>query len=289
MALLAPSTGRFRPSILRGVTLKYRWDDFVLDLDGFRLERGGVPLALEPKAFNLLVLLMGRPGHVFTKQEIFERLWADTVVTDHALTRVVAQLRRVLGDEARDGRYIETVPTRGYRWLPKVETVQEVVERGPAVASVRSAESFTPRRRTLFPAMAVGLTAAIVLLGFTAWPQRSAATEEVERTLGPRADIASPVQLTTHPGLDLHPSFAPQGDAIAYASDRTGSFELYVRALSGTATEVPLTSDGRHNVQPAWSPDGSLIAFHSHGRGIWVMPARGGVGRQLAGEGSHPS
>ena len=265
--------------------MKYRWDDFVLDLDGFRLERSGVPLALEPKAFNLLVLLMGRPGHVFTKQEIFERLWPGTAVTDHALTRVVAQLRRVLGDEARDGRYIETVPTRGYRWLPKVETIQEVVESGP----VQSAESFTPRRRALFPAMAVGLTAAIVLLGFAAWPQRGAASEESERTRGPRADIAWPVQLTTHPGLDLHPSFSPHGDAIAYASDRTGSFELYVRALAGTATEVPLTSDGRHNVQPAWSPDGSLVAFHSHGRGIWVMPARGGVARQLVSEGSHPA
>ena len=75
---------------------KYRWNEFVLDLDGYRLERGGVPLSLEPKAFNLLVLMVGRPGHVFTKQEIFESLWADTAVTDHALTRVVAQLRRVL-------------------------------------------------------------------------------------------------------------------------------------------------------------------------------------------------
>ena len=90
-------------------------------------------------------------------------------------------------------------------------------------------------------------------------------------------------------GLDLHPAFSPQGDAVAFASDRSGTFELYVRALEGTATEVPLTSDGQHNVQPAWSPDGSLIAFHSHGRGgVWVMPARGGVPRQLAVEGSKP-
>ena len=56
------------------MAVKYRWDDFVIDLDGFRLERSGVPLSLEPKAFNLLVMLIERPGHVFTKQEIFERL-----------------------------------------------------------------------------------------------------------------------------------------------------------------------------------------------------------------------
>jgi len=126
--------------------VKYRWDDFVLDLDSFRLERGGVPLPLEPKAFNLLVLLMGRPGHVFTKQEIFEQIWSGTVVTDHALTRVVAQLRRVLGDEARDGRYIETVPTRGYRWLPKVETIQD--SPGAPAAPGNSG------RRALVPAVA---------------------------------------------------------------------------------------------------------------------------------------
>ena len=74
----------------------------MLDLDSYRLERAGVPLSLEPKAFNLLVLMVQRPGHLFTKQEIFEALWPDTAVTDHALTRVVAQLRRVLGDEARE-------------------------------------------------------------------------------------------------------------------------------------------------------------------------------------------
>jgi Tol biopolymer transport system component/DNA-binding winged helix-turn-helix (wHTH) protein len=262
------------------VALKYRWDDFVLDLDSFRLERSGVALALEPKAFNLLVLLVGRPGHVFTKQEIFERLWPGTAVTDHALTRVVAQLRRVLGDEARDGRYIETVPTRGYRWLPKVETIQEAPEE--FVAPI-------PQRRRRFPVMALGLTVAIILLGIVAWSQRGAAREDVEGGKVPPANVAWPVQLTTHSGLDLHPSFSPQGDAIAYASDRTGSFELYVRALAGTATEVPLTHDGRGNVQPSWSPDGSMIAFHSQGRGIWVMPARGGAPRQVAAEGSHPA
>src|SRR5688572_18068134 len=95
MALITGRSGAVARLSCGSVAVKYRWDDFVLDLDSFRLERGGVPLPLEPKAFNLLVLLMGRPGHVFTKQEIFEQIWSGTVVTDHALTRVVAQLRRV--------------------------------------------------------------------------------------------------------------------------------------------------------------------------------------------------
>ena len=254
------------------MAVKYRWDDFVIDLDAFRLERAGAPLALEPKAFNLLVMLIERPGHVFTKQEIFERLWPGTVVTDHALTRGIAQLRRVLGDEARDGKSIETVPTRGYRWLPRVEPVPE-----PPLEPLEPFEPLEPPRSPVararsFP-VASAFAIALVLLGIAAWSQRDTATDGVASSPGPPRDVPWPVQLTTNPGLDLHPAFSPQGDAVAFASDRSGSFELYVRALVGTATEIALTSDGQHNVQPAWSPDGSLIAFHSHGRGgVWVMP-----------------
>jgi DNA-binding winged helix-turn-helix (wHTH) protein len=105
------------------VPSRFRWDDCVLDLDAYRLERAGVPVALEPKAFNLLALMVQRPGHLFTKQELFDLVWPGTAVTDHALTRIVAQIRRVLGDEAREARYLETVPTRGYRWIRPVEEV----------------------------------------------------------------------------------------------------------------------------------------------------------------------
>ena len=103
-------------------------------------------------------------------------------------------------------------------------------------------------------------------------------------------DVKWAVQLTTRNGLDLHPSFSPHGDALAYANDRTGSFEIYIRASSGAATDTPLTSDGGQNVQPAWSPDGRYIAYHSYGRGgIWIVPARGGVARQLVSRGSRPA
>jgi Tol biopolymer transport system component len=99
-----------------------------------------------------------------------------------------------------------------------------------------------------------------------------------------------PVQLTTHAGLDRHPSLSPHGDAVAFASDRSGGFEIYVRALQGTATETALTSNGGQNVQPAWSRDGRFLAYHSQRfGGIWVVPARGGTPKQIAPAGSNPS
>lgn len=277
--------------------MRYRWDNFTLDLDAFRLDRGGVPVALEPKALNLLALLIARPGHLFTKQEIFDQLWPNTAVTDHALTRVVAQLRRVLGDEARESRYIETVPTRGYRWNPKVTAITLAPEvRVVPGAPNADLPSAPPAQAAYAPyglrrALVVSSIALLaVLMGVVAWSGRDPRIEGRERSGATSRDLAWPAQLTTHSGLDLDPAFSPQGDAVAYASDRSGAFELYVRALSGPAADVRLTGNGEQNVQPAWSPDGRFIAYHSHGRGgVWVMPARGGAARQVAVEGAKPS
>jgi Tol biopolymer transport system component/DNA-binding winged helix-turn-helix (wHTH) protein len=261
------------------VPSRFRWDDYVLDLDAYRLERAGVPVALEPKAFNLLALMVQRPGHLFTKQEIFDLVWPGTAVTDHALTRIVAQIRRTLGDEAREARFLETVPTRGYRWIRPVEAL-DAAGASPAPVAPR------PARVSLLPVVALVVAVVLALV----WLRRD---DVLGREAAPSARghaVQWPVQLTTHTGLDLHPALSPHDDAIAYVSDRSGSFEIVVRALDGSATETPLTSDGGQNVQPAWSADGRFIAYHSqrHG-GIWVVPSRGGTPKQIVAEGSRPA
>ena len=275
----------------------FRWDDFVLDLDSYRLERAGRPLALEPKAFNLLVLLVQRPGHLFTKQEIFDSLWPDTAVTDHALTRVVAQLRRVLGDEAREARYIETVPTRGYRWVRPLLPSAPPAPDGTVVAVAGSSQAGPSQAGPprWYAAVAAGLILAAIVVTLVVMVQRGSPTSAAAGAADPLSvrdpgHVRLPVQVTTHAGLELHPAFSPQGDALAFVSDRSGEFEIYVRAMGGAAADTPLTGDGGHNVQPAWSPDGRFIAYHSYRRGgVWVIPSRGGPATQVAAEGSHPA
>ena len=293
------------------------WDDFRLDLDRYRLERAGEVLALEPKALDLLALLVSQPGRLFGKQEIFDTLWPDTAVTDSALTRVIAQLRRVLADEARDPRYIETVPTRGYRWKcpVRVEAGQAGRAEQPAAAAIGPSPSGRPgtaapairldasvadvadvpykpwwpaNRDATLAAVAAIACALVVTAGWM--NTRLAPSQEVVIADAAAVHVPWPVQVTTHHGLDMGPAFSPRGDALAFASDRSGAFELYVRPLGEGGTESALTADGGQNVQPAWSPDGTLIAYHSNrGGGIWVMPARGGVARQVAAEGSRPA
>ena len=289
------SRGPRPPSILgRHVATRYRWDDFVLDLDAYRLERAGVPVALEPKAFNLLALMVRRPEHLFSKQEIFAAVWPDAIVTDHALTRVVAQLRKALGDEAREARYIETVPTRGYRWVKAVTEGAEGAEgaggAGGAEGDEGAGGAAGARARTFFTGIAATLAVAIVTLVTLVWTQREISTSaRAAADPGPRT-VTWPVQLTTHDGLDLHPALSPLGDAVAFASERTGAFEIFIRGFDRNATEVALTNDRGHNVQPAWSRDGRFIAYHSSRRGgIWVVPARGGVPKQIVPSGSRPA
>jgi Tol biopolymer transport system component/DNA-binding winged helix-turn-helix (wHTH) protein len=253
----------------------------VLDLDAYRLERAGVPVALEPKAFNLLAVMVQRPGHLFTKQEIFDLVWPGTAVTDHALTRIVAQIRRALGDEAREARYLETVPTRGYRWIGKVEAIDTAF---PAVEPVPA-----PVRASRFSLMSAIALAALLVVALVLVRRGDVFGREAAPGAGGHG-VEWPVQLTTHAGLDLHPALSPYEDAIAFVSDRTGSFEIVVRALDGSSTETPLTSDEGQNVQPSWSPDGKFIAYHSQRNGgIWIVPSRGGTPRQIVTEGSKPA
>jgi DNA-binding winged helix-turn-helix (wHTH) protein len=128
----------------------YRFLDYELSEIDFCLSRGGQRIALEPKALRVLTLLVCRAGRLVDKQELLESVWPNTFVEENTLTRTIAILRRELGDSSRDSKLIETVPTRGYRFiaavdiLPSPETMpspassgqtgRQVVAAGTAVA-----------------------------------------------------------------------------------------------------------------------------------------------------------
>jgi DNA-binding winged helix-turn-helix (wHTH) protein/tetratricopeptide (TPR) repeat protein len=103
-----------------------------LDLKRQQLWTGDTPVALQPKAWALLLLLLGRPGELVSTDELMNALWPQGEVTPKALTNRIVELRKALGDDLRAPRLIQTVHRRGYRWLPPVSHGDEPA--APAVA-----------------------------------------------------------------------------------------------------------------------------------------------------------
>jgi DNA-binding winged helix-turn-helix (wHTH) protein/Tol biopolymer transport system component len=93
----------------------------------FLLIKSGEAAHVEPTAFRVLLLLLRNPGKLVTKDEILSTVWADASVSDNSLTRSIATLRRLLGDDTREPRYIATVHTVGYRFLCDVRMATDVV------------------------------------------------------------------------------------------------------------------------------------------------------------------
>src|SRR5262245_34527204 len=101
--------------------LGYRFHELTLDLDQKKVMRGESPLALPPKVFDTLLILIENRGHLVTKEALMASLWPDTFVEEGNLTFNIKELRRLLGDDARKPRFIETMPRRGYCFIAPVE------------------------------------------------------------------------------------------------------------------------------------------------------------------------
>jgi DNA-binding winged helix-turn-helix (wHTH) protein len=81
---------------------------------------GGTVVRVEPKVMDVLVKLAERPGRVVPKEELVHAVWGREYLAQSVLTRAVAELRRLLQDDAHAPRYIETIPKRGYRLIASV-------------------------------------------------------------------------------------------------------------------------------------------------------------------------
>lgn len=127
---------------------------------------------------------------------------------------------------------------------------------------------------------ALALVAALVLLALVVASRRRLETPSTRR----------PVQVTSSAGLDILPTFAPDGASIAYTSDKGGGLQIWRKPLLAGGREISLTAPDRSALGPAWSPDGSRIAYHDKEKaGIWVVPATGGTALQVSRFGSRPA
>ncbi|UVI39379.1 winged helix-turn-helix domain-containing protein [Qipengyuania spongiae] len=112
--------GEVRQTMERGAPERLSFGDFELDLANRELRRSGKAIPLGNRYLDALVLLASHPGQLVTKDRFMDEVWRGIPVTDEALTQCIRTLRRALGDDASDPRFIATVPKHGYRFLADV-------------------------------------------------------------------------------------------------------------------------------------------------------------------------
>src|SRR5437763_17019476 len=103
---------------------RFEFDEFLLDAREHVLFRDGKPVSITPKAFLLLLSLVENHGHLVEKDKLIERVWKDSFVEEGNLAVTVNVLRKILGDDTQQPRFIETVPKRGYRFIADVKSAE---------------------------------------------------------------------------------------------------------------------------------------------------------------------
>jgi Tol biopolymer transport system component len=239
------------------------------------------------------------------KRSLLETVWAGTFVEENTLTRTIGVLRRELGDSTKESRFIETIPTRGYRFIAPVEPLPEHItppqqaelpEPLPTSAPLPPPLNITtpqptaetsippaPRTRTSRRTLTLAAIAAAILVasGLATWHIRSKTAPE-ESTVSP------PVPLTTYRGSEEAPSFSPDGNQVAFEwnSEKQDKFDIYVKVVGSDSTPLRLSNDPNPSRWPSWSPDGRTIAFariiNPGTIDLILIPALGGPERKLA-------
>jgi len=257
----------------------------------FCIARDGEVLAVEPKAFRVLLFLLRNPHKLITKEELLDAVWGDVAVSENSLTRSIALLRKVLGDDTHEPRFIATVPTVGYRFSCDVKVAEDGVARHPppeadipARAEEEQRSTDDKRPATLLLAgicvLAIGVPAAIVLIHHSVGKHQGPGIHVTEQRVTSNSPEA-PVEFAV---------VSPDGKYVAY-SDPTG---LYLRVIASGETrrwDVPKDFVANPN---GWFPDGThllVTRFEGPSRvpSLWKLSMLGGDPRKLidnAGRGS---
>jgi len=252
--------------------------EFAADLRAGELYRNGSKIKLQGQPFEILTVLLERPGRMVTREELHRRLWpADTFVDfEHGLNAAVNRLRETLGDSAEEPRFIETIPRRGYKFIAPVD-------RASAPGTVSSSITL-PRVRRFRLLYGVVLLLILITVAIGWWLlSRRVPRVTTSTQLSFSGRIHAPL---TDTGEVLYSTLATDGTRIySSASTKEGPSRLgYVSTAGGeqVSMTVPLERPQLRHI----SPDGSMLLAYASSPGeseshLWLVPTAGGGPRRL--------
>lgn len=253
-------------AVPENVSYAIHFGTFEVDLQAGELRRNGSKVKLQEQPFQILTVLLERPGTLVTREELQKRLWpAYTFVDfDHGLNAAIRRLRDALGDSAENPRFVETVSRRGYRFVAPVNG-QNGAETAQPVPRASS-----ERRHLILWAFLILCAGAIAGAIFVNWP---------------RASIQfSQRRLTAN--LEDHPVWgsviSPDGKYLAF-TDNTG---FYLRETDSGETHALNALKGFLVTPRAWYPDGirllvTAIETPQSPPSLWQISIMGDPPRKL--------
>ena len=273
----------------------FNFGNFTLDVERRLLLRDGEPVPLTPKAFDTLAVLVRRSGHVVSKDELLEEIWADAFVEESTIAQNVFTLRKALGQNHTGNQFIETVPKHGYRFIADVKAIEGATNVRPENGQHRVAHDLIVGEK-IGDAQISDAEIGDAEIGRA--ETVDAASEDAGATVNVEPDFTTvnvATDASSNPSAarlrDLHPAkphtrfnlhtklLAPMLLLLAVAV-AVGLF-LFMRsdeaasdfaAPSPRARTTQLTNTG-HVLRAAVSPDGKYVAYVQSERGqesLWV-------------------
>jgi len=251
-----------------------RFGTFEVNFHTGELRHRGQKVKLQEQPFQVLAVLLERPGELVTREELRNKLWpADTFVDfDHSLNAAIKRLRDALGESADAPVFIETLARRGYRFIAPVNgsSASGVAEITPALEQSRS--FFWTHRIAI--ACLSSIVIAVVAWAVWRFPSRRARIIERKITSNSAENSVSSA------------SISPDGKLLAY-TDNTGIYLKQIR--TGETHPIPLPPDFSAHLED-WFPDGShLLVSRQEQPGkvsLWSISVFGGSPRPLADDAS---
>ena len=300
----------------------YDFLSFRFDLAKQCLMHGEEMISLTPKEFALLKFLLENRYRTVEKDEILENIWSGTYVEEGTLTRNISWLRKKLADHS-DAKIIETVPKRGYRFLPEIQItgetealiveeqtirriqIEEIIEFEPneisGSGSAIIAASLTAisdanykalpaapsknHRSPLWILPVLLIFAAFIFVSHRAYFSQKPANVILATKIVPFSGL---------PGRENSPNFSPDGKQMVFSWNggiENRNSDIYVK-LIGAGEPVRLTDTATDEINPVFSPDGKSVAFvrifPTHNK-IILIPALGGAERVIYEKASYAS
>jgi DNA-binding winged helix-turn-helix (wHTH) protein/Tol biopolymer transport system component len=246
---------------------------FEVDPRAGELRRNGVKVKLQDQPFQVLAMLLERPGEVVSREELQRRLWpADTFVDfDHSLNAAVKRLRDALGDSADNPRFVETLAKRGYRFLAPVAGIDGNSANGHAAKAAEIPGKRKSHRWQV--ALAALLAAACISVG---WHIGHRATSPV---------LPREVRVTANsPDAPVYfAAISADGRYLAYTDPRG----VFVREIATEESHKLSLPEGLRVQTASWYPDGSHLLAQAmtedeENWSLWNIPVLGGAPRRLA-------